>query len=669
MPLAVLLAWLVLLRRGHDPRKALLLSTGFVAAFAVVLTEVLSLLTLVIPAAAAAAWAGLNLALAVTLIPGVPGGKAPWRGPDAADLARGVHPGLVGGALLLWGIVLVLGGIGPSNTPDVMTYHLPRVMHWVQNGTVAFYPTWVGRQLYMPPGAEYLLLQFVLLGAPGTVSLLQGVLLGVGALGASLVVERLGGGSLPQTLGALLVLTLPMGLLQGMTAQNDLVLSVWFLGLTALTWEVTGAESARPEDRLGWGVFLGLAALTKGTAYVYGVPIVLTVAFVLAGRHRGGLVRTIPLLLAPLVLTAGHFVRVEGTFGHPLGSRSVRNLYANGTADPRAVGSNVLRNLTLQLNTPSREANRVVEAGVERLHRWMGFSPEDPRTTWPGTAYRVTRTVPNQDRASNPLHLILLLLVLAGLAARARRAPPSHRLMGLGLVAGFVLFCAVLKWQPWHARLHLPLFVVGAPLVAARLEGVLGRRGGILLGALLLIQGGILLTVNQVHPVIGEGNVWTANRHERRFLKRPSVRGAYHRLAVSLRDRSCGQIGLVWRETAYEYPLWAMLDAVEIHHVAPPGVPRRGFVEPKTSPSPRAGSGVCLWVCRGQGRCEDLGGSATRVDRFGPYSVWRPRDVDPSGFSDAGGSHRWSRIRSAASSRSSPLTRRSKSPTSATERR
>ena len=58
------------------------------------------------------------------------------------------------------GAIVVMAGltaiVAPPNTYDSMTYHLPRVMHWIQNQSVAHYPTHIPRQLHFPPGAEFI---------------------------------------------------------------------------------------------------------------------------------------------------------------------------------------------------------------------------------------------------------------------------------------------------------------------------------------------------------------------------------------------------------------------------------------------------------------------------------------------------------------------------------
>ena len=67
---------------------------------------------------------------------------------------------LAGMILLIGGVTLMLALVCPPNNWDSQTYHLPRIEHWIQNGSLEFYRTDIDRQLEMPPFAELLLLPF-----------------------------------------------------------------------------------------------------------------------------------------------------------------------------------------------------------------------------------------------------------------------------------------------------------------------------------------------------------------------------------------------------------------------------------------------------------------------------------------------------------------------------
>ena len=70
--------------------------------------------------------------------------------------------------LLLIGTTVLITGltafVSVTNSWDSLSYHLGRVEHWIQNKTVAYYPTNIKRQLYYCPWAEYAITQLWILG-------------------------------------------------------------------------------------------------------------------------------------------------------------------------------------------------------------------------------------------------------------------------------------------------------------------------------------------------------------------------------------------------------------------------------------------------------------------------------------------------------------------------
>ena len=61
-------------------------------------------------------------------------------------------------------ITLIVAISAPPNNYDSLTYHMARVAHWIQQGSVKYYPTAIERQNYAQPLTEYLIMQeFVLI--------------------------------------------------------------------------------------------------------------------------------------------------------------------------------------------------------------------------------------------------------------------------------------------------------------------------------------------------------------------------------------------------------------------------------------------------------------------------------------------------------------------------
>lgn len=98
-------------------------------------------------------------------------------------------------AALAAAMILFLGAVAlqsPTTQWDTLTYHMPRVMHWIQQQSLNHYPTNIRRQLDYAPGGEIQIATLLLLsGDDWAVNLPQwGALLTCGLL-ASFLAERL----------------------------------------------------------------------------------------------------------------------------------------------------------------------------------------------------------------------------------------------------------------------------------------------------------------------------------------------------------------------------------------------------------------------------------------------------------------------------------------------
>ena len=208
-----------------------------------------------------------------------------------------------------------------------MTYHMSRVMHWLQQGSVDHFPTSNTRQIELNPWAEFAILQFqVLSGGDHLANLVQWLSMAGCIIGVSLIASLFAATARGQLLSGLIAATIPMGILQSSSTQNDLVVSFWLV-----CFVVFGILSVR-ERSVAWtalmSLSLGLAVLTKGTAYVFAAPFVFW--FFLqdvkrSWRHAAG--KYLLLGIIVLFMNLGHYQRNYQLFRNPLQSGTTSYSY------------------------------------------------------------------------------------------------------------------------------------------------------------------------------------------------------------------------------------------------------------------------------------------------------------------------------------------------------
>ncbi len=364
---------------------------------------------------------------------------------------------------------------------------MARVAHWAQARSVYFFPTGIEVQNSRTPGAEFASVHLYLLGGGDRwVNFVQwaamaGSVVGVAGLAAALGASRRGA-----LLASVFLAALPMGIVQASSTMTDYVTTLW---LVATAREILQLER-HPKGSLAFaGLGAGLAFLTKPTAGPLLAALgVLGLWCLLRRRPRLDALAAGAALgaLAFLGLNLGHAARSIALYGDPISGGDQLSVHANQRRDLPGWASNTIRNLSLHLGTPSPHANKALTLAAWWLHERIGVDPDDPRSTAHGR-FEIEETTLNENRSGNLVGLLVAGVAGAYVVIRRRRFPPALLVYLALVVAGFVLFCGIFKWQVFGSRYHLPYFALIAPVVGIAVETGFSWRSARLAGWLMLL--------------------------------------------------------------------------------------------------------------------------------------------------------------------------------------
>lgn len=567
MPIAItfaiaclVLCLLVFRKHGIGRTESLLLGALTWGALVTLITECLGVAGALAFRSLAISWSVASLLLCGALL------KSSRTRPDRVLANAALTRSEYFLSICLFGVVAVtavLAYVAAPNTWDSMTYHLSRVAHWMQNRSIEFYPTPILRQLHSNPWAEYAILNFQLLsGSDRFANFVQWLCMVGSLVGTAAIAEEFGASRGARLFAAITCATIPMGVLQATSTQTDYAVAFWLLCFAYFLLRFTKQPDLLRASAMG--VALGLALLSKGTAYVFAFPFVAwLVIFALRQRDRRILLLTGLTMMIALLANAGHYARNYDLYGKPLGPGSEGGAfsYANQTLSPSVLASGVLRNVGLHLSV-TEQTNKLAEKAIYRLHDYLGISANDSGTTWPGTEFRVHGPSHNEDDAGNPFHLILIAASVALYLCGMRREQRASAYM-VCVAMAFLLFCLSLKWQPWHSRLHLPLFVLCAPfvgLILSRFQGLVVRN---VLAAALIVASVPNLLSSTTKPIKGKDSIFRTERIDQYFIKRPGLKSPYLEAAKIIRETKCRDVGLFLDQEGWEYPLWMLLNTAE----------------------------------------------------------------------------------------------------------
>ncbi len=533
-----------LIRRGRNAVEAFLQSALLWAGLVWVASNLLSFAGALTPAGLRIFWlvaagAGLIFNRRRGAIP-----RIVWlRGPDGFERC------LLAVAAIVFGLVAIRALVSPPNTVDVLNYHLPRQVLWLQQGALQHYDTINARENIMPPLAELIGAQFLgLTGGDRWANLPQTFSYAGLALAVAWLARMSGALRRSALLAGLLAMLLPMAYHEASGAKNDLMGAFWTVqACVTIVW----IRNGQPRSG-GWlGLAVALAWLTKSTSMIF-VPVAVLCGLagpLLLQRRTSAWRSALAGLALWLVLVAPFHTRNLIGTGTVLGEHKAEDGggQINEAMSPALLGSNLLRQASLHLPGPVLGLDAVWLSMVQRYHQAVGIDSSDPRVTLWITRFSPTYDPEVETLAGAPAHLCLIAVTLGVMFWRQRDDRARQvRWLGCTAVAGAIVFCCLLKWQPWAARLHLPLFALGLVPMAVVMPS--GRNGFNLAGcgALLIGLAGWLPAINtEGRELWGNASIWRHSRQSGYYSKLPKLEQRDEGLAKVIKDSEARNVMIV----------------------------------------------------------------------------------------------------------------------------
>ena len=359
----------------------------------------------------------------------------------------------------------------PPGNYDVQSYHLPRQIFWLMQGSVQHFDATYPYQNSHPVLTEYLGLNLMLLSGGDAWHNLTQCFFFVAACGVvTLITKSIGGGARVQALAVLFIALVPVLFFEASNAKNDIVASFFILIPLLIGLRIWNRQRKVDVSCLLLAALAaGLAMATKGTvvAYLPASALLILIACVKSGEWKSLLLAGVPGLLIALLPMAPNSIRNLQSY-HSLGGEAAALL--NDSHDPRSVVGVAVKNVANQFACGSDAIIKSLEAGTRILLKEIGSNPDDSHTNGNfeqlnGPNLHFLYAVGCEDEIPAPIQTGLCLLIPLFLMIPAFRKASGTIALSCVFMGSFLLFCTIFRWQPWGGRLLIPAFFMAAPLV------------------------------------------------------------------------------------------------------------------------------------------------------------------------------------------------------------
>jgi hypothetical protein len=470
-------------------------------------------------------------------------------------------------------ILLLTALVYPPNNWDSMSYHMARVVYWMENGSIAYYPTAINHQNLMSPGAEYVILLLQLLSASDILAnLVQFISYYLLISATPSFLRLLGVRRRIANWGLVLSASLPMGVLQATSTQNDLVASCLGLALCMAALRLWHENIRGEKSRLDIMVLALLIAvgwLVKATSILAALPFLLMAAvcysIALIRRPQWWRGQAFNLLLGVLlvaVVSGPDLYRKNVDSGSFTANR--REIFPfNGFWEKKIIHS------VVGVNFHVIPTEKFYKGIVMPLTGFFNSSPfPQPREPF----LKI-----HEDVVGNPLHMIFAGVAIILFLLRFKSIPHQSRWSVLFVCISWILLHGTIRGQPWISRLQTPVFMLFPCFLAAWTPRSKHRLVGFGFEALLValiiscLPYGIIAAVRNQSRPLTLADLWRIDRDSAYYINNRVGESQHAAVIEKAKKLKVKKVGLenITGVYNYDYPLsWRLYRlGIEVRHI------------------------------------------------------------------------------------------------------
>ena len=461
---------------------------------------------------------------------------------------------------------LVTALISPPNNWDSMTYHMSRVEYWIQNKGIHFFTTNNHRQNVFAPFSEFFILHLqILSGSDIFANLVQWISLVIALTAVSLICKEFGLGQRLQLISAVFICSLPIVLLQAPSTQNDIVVSTFIL--LFYYYQIKLVNKYSISSICFAGLALGLGILTKGTSYILlfaiGITYFAYLSFFKIWDLKNTIFRYGIIFSIGLLINLPHYLRNLFKYNDFLGLGTLPSVI-NEFFSFGVMFSNLIRHIAYQLGTNINIINWYIYRIVKIL---LGNNISDPKTSFLDRDFRPPFFSLHEDAAGNIIHTLVIIIIFFISLVFIKQVKRIQLTSLFIAVISILLYCFLLKWQPWTGKL-LPLFIITTPFLMVALSYILQIKEFkitfYIILIIMLVGTFPYLFHNKSRPLLASNDksILHQERFESYFNNRPDLYIQYEKIISKLDKIEVSKkdsIALHLGGDGWDYPFLVML--------------------------------------------------------------------------------------------------------------